>query len=116
MAEDSFKEYVLDQLSGLPEVGARAMFGAKGLYCGDRFFGILDEGRVFFKTDDRSKADYVNRGMGPFTYTSRGRQVTIGFHEAPPEILENAPELVLWARRSIQLATKQKKAAKSKSR
>jgi hypothetical protein len=27
------------------------MFGAHGLYSGDKFFGILDEGRLFFKTD-----------------------------------------------------------------
>ena len=31
MADDSFKEFVLDQLSALPEVRARAMFGAHGL-------------------------------------------------------------------------------------
>jgi DNA transformation protein len=116
MPDDSFKEFVLDQLSGLPEVGARTMFGAKGLYCGDHFFGILDEGRVFFKTDDQSKTDYIARHMGPFTYTSRGRQVTMGFHEVPPEILEDARELVLWAQRSIQLAATQKKSAKPKSR
>jgi TfoX/Sxy family transcriptional regulator of competence genes len=28
MADDSFKEFVLDQLSALPDVRARAMFGA----------------------------------------------------------------------------------------
>jgi TfoX/Sxy family transcriptional regulator of competence genes len=42
MPDDSFKEFVLDQLSALPELHARAMFGAHGLYCGGKFFGILD--------------------------------------------------------------------------
>jgi DNA transformation protein and related proteins len=51
MPDDSFKEFVLDQLDALPELRARAMFGAHGLYSGDKFFGILDEGRLFFKTD-----------------------------------------------------------------
>src|SRR5271170_5903973 len=51
MPDDSFKEFVLDQLGALPELRARAMFGAHGLYAGDKFFGILDEGRLFFKTD-----------------------------------------------------------------
>jgi len=109
MPDDSFKEFVLDQLSGLPEICARAMFGAQGLYCGDQFFGILDEGRVFFKTDEKSKAHYVARGMGPSTYTSRGRQVTLGFHEVPPEILENPAELVIWAQQSIKLSAARKK-------
>jgi hypothetical protein len=38
-------------VGALPELRARAMFGAHGLYAGDKFFGILDEGRLFFKTD-----------------------------------------------------------------
>ena len=72
MAEDSFKEFVLDQLGALPDVRAKAMFGAHGLYSGEKFFGILDEGRLFFKTDAQSQADYTSRGMGPFTYESKG--------------------------------------------
>jgi len=33
----------------------------------------LDEGRLFFKTDAQSQADYTMRGMGPFTYEMKGR-------------------------------------------
>ena len=110
MPDDSFKEFVLDQLAELPGVRARAMFGAYGLYQGQNFFGILDEGRLFFKTDTQSKADYLARGMGPFTYESRGRVVTMGFHEVPLDVLETAPELVAWARRAISLAAASKNA------
>jgi DNA transformation protein len=115
MADDSFNEFVLDQLSALPYVRARAMFGAHGLYCGEKFFGILDEGRLFFKTDARSQADYVARGMGPFTYESKGKVLTMCYHEVPPEILEQPGELVEWARVAIQLAAaKPKKSRKSR--
>ena len=115
MADESFKEFVLDQLGALPEVRARAMFGAYGLYQGEHFFAILDEGRLFFKTDRTSEADYVARGMGPFTFESRGRVVTMSFHEVPPDVLENAPDLVTWARRAIQAAARSKKSvAKAK--
>src|SRR5207253_1089050 len=88
----------------LPELRARAMFGAHGLYSGNAFFGILDEGRLFFKTDAASQADYTSRGMGPFTYTSKGRTMTMHYHEVPPDVLENAPELVEWAQRAIKIA------------
>jgi DNA transformation protein len=111
MADESFKEFVLDQLGALPEARARAMFGAYGLYQGEQFFAILDQGRLFFKTDKVSQADYEARGMGPFTYESRGRVVTMSFHEVPPEVLENAPELVAWARRAIQAAARSRKSA-----
>ena len=106
MQDDSFKEFVLDQLHGLPEVRARAMFGAFGLYQGDHFFAILDEGRLFFKTDGKSEAEYTARGMEPFTYESRGKVLTMRYHEVPPEILEDATELVTWAQRAIEIAAR----------
>jgi DNA transformation protein len=113
MPDDTFKEFVLDQLGALPELRARAMFGAHGIYSGDKFFGILDEGRLFFKTDAASAADYTSRGMGAFTYESKGKVLTMAYHEVPPDVLENAPELTAWARRAIQLASAKKKPVKS---
>ena len=110
MPDDSFKEFVLDQLAALPEVRARAMFGAHGIYQADRFFGILDEGRLFFKVNETSQKAYEERGMGPFTYESKGKTMTMGYFEVPPEVLENAQELVEWAQKAIQVAAK--KAAK----
>jgi DNA transformation protein len=116
MAEDSFKEFVLDQLGALPDVRAKAMFGAHGLYSGEKFFGILDEGRLFFKTDAQSQADYTSRGMGPFTYESKGKVLRMAYHEVPPDVLENAPELTAWARRAIQVAASAKKSGKRAKR
>ena len=104
MPDDSFKAFVLDQLSALPDVRAKAMFGAHGIYSGDKFFGILDAGRLFFKTDTASAADYTARGMEPFTYEMKGKTMTMAYHEVPPDVLENAPELTAWARRAIDLA------------
>jgi DNA transformation protein len=112
MSEDSFKEFVLDQLLALPDVHARAMFGAHGLYQGEHFFAILDEGRLFFKTDAASRQDFTARGMAPFTYESKGKVLTMTYHEVPPEILENAPELVVWARTAIGIAAQKKKAVR----
>jgi len=114
MADNSFKDFVLDQLGALPELRAKAMFGAHGLYSGDKFFGILDEGRLFFKTDVKSAADFTARGMGPFTYKVKGRIVTMAYHEVPPDVLEQPQELTLWARRAIQIAAvKSKKGAET---
>lgn len=106
-------EFVLDQLGGVSDVRARAMFGAHGLYSGERFFGIVDEGRLFFKTDALSQADYTARGMGPFTYEMKGRVMTMSHHEVPPEILENARELVAWAERAVEVAARNQKSARS---
>jgi len=114
MPDDSFNEFVLDQLSALPDVRAKAMFGAHGIYSGETFFGILDEGRLFFKTDAATEADYTARGMKPFTYESRGKVLTMSYHEVPPDVLEQPLELTVWARRAIQVAAAKPKKAKKK--
>ena len=116
MADNSFKDFVLDQLAALPEVRARAMFGAHGLYQGGRFFAILDEGRLFFRTDVASAADYTAHGMEPFTYEQRGRIITFQYHEVPPDVLESASELVEWAQRAIQVAAENSKKPARKSK
>ncbi len=116
MPDDSFKEFVLDQLSALPELRARAMFGAFALFSGDKTFGIVDEGRLFFKTDTQSQSDYTLRGMGPFTYEMKGKTMTMAYHEVPPDVLDNPQELTHWARKAIQIASAKKKKAGKKSK
>ncbi len=115
MPDDSFKAFVLDQLSALPELRAKAMFGAHGIYSDEKFFGILDEGRLFFKTDATTEADYTERGMEPFTYEMKGKVMTMAYHEVPPDVLEQPHELVLWARKAIAIAaSKPRKPAKKR--
>ena len=107
MVEDSFKAFVLDQLSELPELRARAMFGGYGLYSGERFFGILFEGRVYFKVDEATRAAYEARGMSPFTYEMKGREMTMRYYEVPPDVLEDRNEAASWASLGIQVAEKE---------
>ncbi len=80
------------------------MFGGRGLYCGQQFFGILEKGRLYFKVNDATRAAYVEQGMEPFTYEQRGRVMTMNYFEVPPDVLENRVEIVAWAQRAIQVA------------
>jgi DNA transformation protein len=109
MPNDSFVEFVLDQLSALSGTRMKSMFGAHALFCGDHIFGIIDEGRLFFKTNVQSQEDYASRGMEPFTYKSKGKTVTMNYHEVPPDVLENPQEIVLWADKAIQIAVSKPK-------
>ena len=99
---DPFCEYVLDQLRGLPSVRARRMFGGQGLYAADCFFGIVHAERLYLKTDEASRAAYLERGMKPFR--PRVRQELERYHEVPVEIAEDATALVRWARAAIAVA------------
>jgi DNA transformation protein len=74
------------------------------LYQEEHFFGILMHGRLYFKTDDRTRAAYVERDMEPFIYEKARRAMTINYFEVPPDVLENREELVLWAKQAIAAA------------
>lgn len=104
----AFRQYVLDQLEELGEVTPRSMFGAVGLYHRGVFFGIIAGDVLYLKVGDLNRSDYVNAGMGPFRpYPHRGG--TMQYYAVPLAVLESAPELAKWARRSLVAAAQKSK-------
>src|SRR5258705_5003949 len=63
--DDSFKDFVLDQLRGLPGLTLRPMFGGHGLYKSGRFFGIIYKGQLYFRVSPKTLDDFTSRGSGP---------------------------------------------------
>ncbi len=98
--DESFKDNVLDQLRELQGVRARGMFGGFGLYADATFFGIVADGRVYFKTYDQTRSEYEARGMKPFRPTEK--QTLRNYYEVPAAVLEDAGLLVEWARRAAR--------------
>jgi DNA transformation protein len=96
---ESFKDFVLDQLQELDDVEARAMFGGFGLYQDETFFGIIHGGRLYFKIDEATVAEYRNRKRKPFR--PNARQTLNSYYQVPVDILENADELCKWANKAI---------------
>lgn len=117
MQDDSFVEFVEDQLRSLGNIVTKHMFGGYGLYRGEDFFGIIADGRLYFKVDDKTKQFYIDLGMGPFQATPK--QTLKTYYEVPVDVLEDDGELTKWAGAAIrcQQDTKKKsKTAKRKSR
>jgi DNA transformation protein and related proteins len=94
--ENTFRDFVLDQLRSLRGIACRPMFGGYGLYLGADFFGILYEGRLYFKTDETTREKYRSRGKGPFAPGEK--QVLKSYYEVPEEIVEDDERLADWAR------------------
>lgn len=106
MKEDSYRDFVLDQLRSLEGLRCRPMFGGYGLYLGEAFFGILYDGRLYFKTDESTREEYRDRGMGPFA--PGGDQVLKSYYEVPEDVVEDDEELVTWAIEAAARKEKQK--------
>lgn len=96
---DEFVEYVAGQLAGLGDVAVRGMFGGHGISSAARFFGIIDDGEVFLRTDDAARPDFIARGMTPFEPWPG--HVMNGYWRVPPDVIEDAETFVAWARRAV---------------
>ncbi|HPR62701.1 MAG TPA: TfoX/Sxy family protein [Thermoanaerobaculia bacterium] len=104
MKNREFLDFVLDQLSGLGSVNARAMFGGYGLYEGSVIFGVIHRDTLYLKTDEITRMDYILAGMSPFK--PNDKQTLITYYEIPTEILENSESLVEWAIAAIHCQRK----------
>jgi DNA transformation protein len=119
MPSSVFKDFVLDQLSALPGVVAKSMFGGVGLYQAGVFFGIIFKGRFYLKTDDRNRPDFVARAGKPFR--PHPGMTLRTYYEVPVDVLENRRTLAEWVGRAVSAAGAKKagngaKAAASHSR
>ena len=100
MSDASFKEFVLEQLAEAKGLKTRSMFGGTGLYIGEAFFGIVHKGSLYFRTDEASRPAYVKAGSRPFN--PKGKIELHRYYEVPSEVLEDAGELLVWAKRATK--------------
>ncbi len=97
--DQDFLEFVIDQLSGMRGLTSRRMFGAIGVYQGENFFAIIDDGILYFITDDITRPRYESRGMKPFEYAP-GKFLRT-YYPVPVDVLEDDGELQVWAREAV---------------
>ena len=111
-----YLQYLLEQLARLPRVTSRKMFGGVGLYSDGVFFAIIDNDTLFFKTDDSTRQRYVERGCEPFRPYKDRPDVSMSYFQVPAELLEDADELVPWARAAVTAAAAKPAKAKKRAR
>jgi DNA transformation protein and related proteins len=108
----SYCDYVLEQLAGLGDVVAKRMFGGMGLYHKDVFFAVLDDDQLYFKVNDDSRPDYLSAGMRPFRPTRDG-PASKTYYQVPDMVLQDARGVQEWARKAITAAKKKPRKRKS---
>jgi DNA transformation protein and related proteins len=101
--DESFKDFIVDQLSEMDSVEARRMFGGHGLYQDETFFGMVHKGKLFFKIDESTVGEYRKRKMKPFH--PNGKQTLKSYYQVPVEIIEDADALRRWAVKAVMCQT-----------
>ena len=106
---DSFRDFVLEQLEQCARgIQAKRMFGGIGIYCGDLFFALILDDRLYFKVDDRTRPRFEAEGMEacrPYGDTL----AAIQYYEVPPGSLESADDLRAWVRDAVAVAARQRR-------
>ncbi len=100
MSADSFRDFVLEQLAALDGLRCKRMFGGYGLYSGEVFFGIVYNGRLYFKTHPDTLAEYTEQHAAVFAPSEK--QTLKNYREVPVDILEDSERLSLWARKAAR--------------
>ena len=100
-ADKEFVDYLIDQI-GDTLITRRAMFGAQGLYHDQIFFGIVDDGVLYLKTNDRTRERYLKEVMKPLRATKE--LVLTKYFEVPEHIVDDRETLHEWAQESWRIA------------
>ncbi|HJT42639.1 MAG TPA: TfoX/Sxy family protein [Rhizomicrobium sp.] len=95
-------------------ITVRRMFGGEGLYAGEQIIGLVVDDRLYLKTTNSNRTDYLAEGCKPFTFR-RGKKITATSYYAVPErLLDDPEEFAAWARKAQTAALSPK--ARKKSR
>ena len=111
MVSPDFRDYALEQIRrAIPAaITHRAMFGGVGVYADGVFFALMAEDLLYLKVDDRTRADFEARGMGPFLPYDDPDRPMRGYYQLPGEVLEDPSELAPWLEKAVDVARRAKK-------
>ena len=105
-------ESIQDLFQDIGPVRVRRMFGGRGLYCGDRIFGIEAGDEIYLKTDETTRPAFEAAGSRPFTYRKDdGRSVATSYWLLPSEAADDPSAAAHWARMALDAS---RRAAASK--
>ncbi|NNE15994.1 MAG: TfoX/Sxy family protein [Saprospiraceae bacterium] len=103
----SYLDYITDQLSVFGNFETKKMFGGIGFFREGKMFAMIGGDTFRLKVDDDNKQDYIDNGMKP--YVSKGKKKGMPYWEVPTSVIEDKKALSEWASKSYAAAVKAKK-------
>ncbi|MDA7948618.1 MAG: TfoX/Sxy family protein [Hyphomicrobiaceae bacterium] len=106
---DEYKSFLNDLFAGFSPVSIRSMFGGAGVFHDDVMFALIADDTLYLKVDDVNRDDFESEGMKPFTYTGKGKPVSMSYWEVPEAAYDDPDLFVEWARKAFAAAQRSKK-------
>ena len=111
-----FADFIADILAPLGPVQKSRLFSGHGFKLDGVNFAMLLRSRLFLRADDALAADMAKVGSTPFRYSTSVRKVTVNsYWGVPEEMLDDADQVVEWARRAVAVAKTQPSKKKRKA-
>ena len=102
-ANTQFRDFVLDQLSGLGDFETKNMFGGTAVLKNGSSFAKIKHGSLWLKVDDSNIGDFIRHGMPQYTY-GKDNSRKLNFYETPSEVIEDVDALTEWATKACEAA------------
>jgi DNA transformation protein len=104
---DGLVDFLRDLCEPLGPVGFKKMFGGWALMSDGRMFGLVSDDVLYFKVDAENAADYEERGLPRFSYTTKdGRRTVMSYARAPEDVFDDAEVFRDWAMSAIGAAAR----------
>ncbi len=110
--DNPFHDYVEELFANLGRIRLRKMFGGAGVYSGEDMFALIDNDRVYVKSDELLKADLESEGGEAFEWTNpeTGRTIQMSYVSLPVNALDSQDEASSWARKALDVAIQARRA------
>src|SRR5262245_11711087 len=99
MLDPAMKALIEELLAPLGPVMVKRMFGGGGVFLDGLMFGLVTDGALYLKVDDRNRPAFEAEGLEPFTYARMGgRAMLTSYWRTPDRLLDEPDEALAWAR------------------
>jgi DNA transformation protein len=96
---------IQELFSAFGVVAVRRMFGGAGIYADGTMFGLVADGVIYLKADERNAPAFERENLPPFTYeTKDGKRGVMSYRRMPERLYDDPDELVIWARDALAAA------------
>jgi DNA transformation protein len=96
---------IQELFSAFGVVAVRRMFGGAGIYADGTMFGLVAEGVIYLKADERNAPAFERENLPPFTYATKdGKRGVMSYRRMPERLYDDPDELVTWARAALAAA------------
>ena len=99
-----FVGHLVEQFDFFGPVTIRRMFGGHGIFRDGLMFGLVFDDALYLKTDELNRAVFESRGLPRFEYTRKRKRISLSYHLAPEDALEDPHALAEWARTAFDAA------------